>query len=125
MTNTSASAAHASAFYREALLEGFVWTVRDAGGYPAPLNASGERAHPFWSLRSRAERVVAEVPAFDGFAVEELPLGVFRERWLPGMTKDGIRVGLNWSGPRATGYDLTAPEVEQNLSVVEQGLANP
>jgi hypothetical protein len=47
---------------------------------------------------------------------------VFRERWLPSMDMDGIRVGLNWSGPQATGYDLTGPELEVNLSTVAEGL---
>lgn len=121
MRRVSTSATQAAAFYTEVLREGSAWTVRDAGGYPAPLNASGERAQPFWSLRSRAERVVADVPAYEGFTVEEVPLAVFRERWLPGMGVDGIRVGLNWSGPRATGYDLTSAEVEQNLGAVEAG----
>jgi len=27
-------------------------------------------------------------------------------RWLPGLQDDGILVGLNWSGARATGYDV-------------------
>jgi hypothetical protein len=125
MTRVSTSAAQAAAFYAEVLREGSVWTVRDVGGYPAPLNASGERAQPFWSLRSRAERVIAEVPAFHGFSAEEVSLTVFRERWLPGMSRDGIRVGLNWSGPRVTGYDLTGPEVEYNLSSVEARLSSP
>ena len=112
----STSAAQAAAFYDEALHGGSVWTIRDGAGYTAPLNPEGERAQPFWSLRSRAERVVAEVPAYAGFVVEELPLERFRERWLTGLERDGIRVGLNWSGTRATGYDIAAVDVERNLA---------
>ncbi len=112
----STSAAQAVAFYDEALREGSVWTTRDGGGYPAPLNPDGQRAQPFWSLRSRAERVVAHVHAYAGFIVEELPLERFRERWLTGLERDGIRVGLNWSGTRATGYDVAAVDVERNLA---------
>lgn len=112
----STSAAQAAAFYDEALRGGSVWTIRDGAGYPAPLNPEGERAQPFRSLRSRAERVVAEVPAYAGFVVEELPLERFRERWLTGLERDGIRVGLNWSGTRATGYDVAAVDVERNLA---------
>lgn len=114
--SVSTSAAQAAAFYDEALREGSVWTIRDGAGYPAPLNPDGERAQPFWSLRSRAERVVAHVPAYAGFIVEELPLERFRERWLTGLERDGIRVGLNWSGARATGYDLAPGDVERNLA---------
>ena len=31
-----------------------VWSVRDANGFPAPENADGRRAMPFWSKKSRA-----------------------------------------------------------------------
>lgn len=112
----STSAAQAAAFSAEALREQSVWTIRDGAGYPAPLDAHGERAQPFWSLRSRAERIVTQVPAYAGFVVEEVPLERFRERWLTGLARDGIRVGLNWSGARATGYDVAAPEVERSLA---------
>ena len=37
--------------------------------FPAPLNGDGARAMPFWSLRSRAERVVESVPAYAGFEI--------------------------------------------------------
>lgn len=116
MARMTTSAAHASAFYREAVREGSVWTIRDAGGYPAPLNASGERAQPFWSLRTRAELVIAHVPAYAGFEVEEIAVSAFRERWLPGLERDGIRVGLNWSGEFATGYDVEPVAVAAGLS---------
>jgi hypothetical protein len=53
--------------------------------------------------------------------VEEIPLAAFRERWLPGMGEHGIRVGINWSGERATGYNLPAAEVEQNLAATSAG----
>ncbi|MFC8192224.1 DUF2750 domain-containing protein [Cellulomonas sp. NPDC057328] len=112
----STSAAQAAAFYEEALRERSVWTIRDGAGYPAPLNADGERAQPFWSLRSRAERIVAQLPAYAGFVVEEVPLNRFRERWLCGLGSDGIRVGLNWSGARATGYDAAAADVERRFA---------
>lgn len=117
------SAAQAAAFYREVRREGAVWTIRDGGGYPAPPNHDGERAQPFWSSRSRAERIVAQVPAYSGFVLEEISLGRFRERWLPGMHQDGVRVGLNWSGDRATGYDVPADEVGRYL--VEESSAPP
>lgn len=44
------SAAQAERFYTEALRHSGVWAIRDAGGYPAPENADGGRAMPFWSL---------------------------------------------------------------------------
>src|SRR3954453_17505711 len=79
---------------------------------PAPMAAEGYRSMPFWSLRSRAERVVATVPAYRTFEVIELSADTWRRDWLPGLAQDGIRVGLNWSGPRAIGYDVEPSSVE-------------
>jgi hypothetical protein len=115
----TASAAQADAFYREALEAATVWTVRDASGIPAPENGDGHRAMPFWSRESRAERVVATVAAYSGFATQSVPLAEWRQRWLPGLIKDGLMVGLNWSGASATGYDLHPTEVEANLAARE------
>lgn len=112
----SISAAHANAFYKEVLQAGEVWAIRDSGGFPAPENADGQRVMPFWSLRSRAEKVIGAAVAYVDFMPESIPLDVWRERWLAGLARDGICVGLNWSGERASGFDLPATEVADNLS---------
>ncbi len=112
----SISAAHADAFYAESMETGEVWAVRDASGFPAPDTADGARAMPFWSKRSRAERVVTTVPAYAGFEVVAIPLDAFRERWLPGLRRDGLLAGLNWSGERASGYDVEPANVEAALA---------
>ena len=111
----SVAAAQAEAFYGEFLDGGSVFTVRDDGGYPAPENGSGQRAQPFWSKRSRAQRIVDDVPAYGGFEVVEIDGKRWRERWLPGLEKEGIHVGLNWSGRDASGYDLPPADVLRNL----------
>jgi hypothetical protein len=59
----STSAAQADAFYCEALEHQLVWGIKDENGFPAPETPAG-RAMPFWSLRSRAERIVGSVPAY-------------------------------------------------------------
>lgn len=109
----SQAAAQASTFYREVALHGSVWTIADTGGYPAPRTSSGQRAQPFWSLRSRAERVIATVPAYAGFAPEEISWSDFRDKWLTELAEEGLLVGVNWSGPFATGYDLPPAAVQQ------------
>lgn len=111
----SVSAAQSAAFFTESAKGGEVFGIKDGQGFPAPENGSGERAMPFWSKRSRADKVCASVPAYAGFEVVALPLNEWRERWLPGLTRDGLRVGLNWSGARATGYDYTPEEVLARL----------
>jgi hypothetical protein len=114
----STSSAHASAFYREVLTNGRVWGIRDEAGFPAPKTDSG-RSMPFWSSESRAKAIVANVEAYQQFRVVPLDLDEWRARWLPGLGRDGMLVGLNWSGDRVTGYDLAPMDVEQNLSACE------
>lgn len=111
----STAAAQAAAFFDEAKSGGEVFGIKDANGFPAPENGSGERAMPFWSKHSRAAKVCSSVPAYAGFVVVAVPLAEWRERWLPGLGRDGLRVGLNWSGCRATGYDLATAEVLARL----------
>jgi hypothetical protein len=109
------AAAQATAFYQEVARNGNVWTIKDAFGIPAPASADG-RAMPFWSSLARAERVVKTVPAYAGFRPLELSLDTFRDVWLQGLERDGLNVGLNWTGPQATGYDLSAKDVRVNIA---------
>ena len=107
----SLSAAHSAAFRREVPREGRVWSIRDAAGFPAPADPAGHRAMPFWSKPSRAERVTGTVPAYRDFAVVEIPVGDWLDNWLPGLQRDGLLVGVNWAGARATGYDVAPTQV--------------
>ncbi|OAH51068.1 DUF2750 domain-containing protein [Microbacterium oleivorans] len=109
------SAAHMSSFFSEVLTHQEVFTISDEGGVPAPKNADGRRAMPFWSLETRAQRIIEGVSTYRAFTPIRLTLEEFRARWLPGLTGDGLLVGINWSGETATGYDLTPGEVESRL----------
>ena len=111
----SQSSAQASAFYQEIASAGSVWSIRDKDGIPAPIGDGGKRSMPFWSLSSRAEKVINTVPAYKGFTVFEIELAVFTERWLSGLQKDGLQVGVNWSGSKAVGYDLPPQDVKLSL----------
>jgi len=110
------SAAHSAAFFTEARNGGLVFGVQDEDGLPAPQDGDGVRAMPFWSRLSRAEKIVASVPAYTQMKPVEIALDEFINRWLPGLERDGLLVGLNWSGARATGYDLTPSEVLARLT---------
>src|SRR5215831_9611475 len=111
----SQAASQASAFYHEVAKQGRLWTIKDSVGFPAPRNSSGKRAQPFWSSLARAQRIIANVPAYRDFEPHELAWSEFCERWLPGLTRDGILVGVNWSGTRAVGYDVSPAEVVANV----------
>lgn len=111
----SVAAAQADAFYRELIAGELVYGVRDDGGFPAPMTSSGVRAMPFWSKRSRAQRIIDNVEAYSGMTVVEFNLSEWLEKWVPGLERDGLLIGLNWSGQGAVGYDLTPSDLLRNL----------
>ncbi len=113
----SQAASQAWAFYRDVAKHRTVWTIRDAGGFPVPKTAEG-RAQPFWSSLSRVQRIIKTVPAYQGFQPHELSWAEFCERWVPGLGRDGIRVGVNWSGARAVGYDMESSRVRECVEAV-------
>ncbi|WP_255769135.1 DUF2750 domain-containing protein [Pseudarthrobacter sulfonivorans] len=113
------SAAQASAFYDEVLGGRMVWTVHDQNGYPAPVGKDRQRSMPFWSLMTRAERIVSSVAAYKDFQIVSIPLDEWRSKWLPGLEQDRILVGVNWSGSRATGFDVAPSAILDSLSVRE------
>ncbi|WP_284043033.1 DUF2750 domain-containing protein [Actinoplanes sp. M2I2] len=109
----SLSGAHRTAFRREATREGRVFLIRDEKGMPAPAGDDGRRTVPFWSKPTRAGRVVDQVAAYRGFEVVAVDVDEWLDGWLPRLEKDGMLVGVNWSGTRATGFDLTPGQVRQ------------
>jgi hypothetical protein len=112
----SQAGAQTAAFFRDVIRSGKVWTVRDAGGIPAPRTDLGQRAMPFWSSESRVRRIIVNVPAYEGFEAVVIELDAWRDRWVPGCERDGLLLGINWSGPRATGWDLEAVHVRTRLA---------
>lgn len=117
----SVSAAHAKAFFSEAVSGRAVWSIADDRGHPAPVNQNGERSMPFWSTESRAARVTDRVAAYSGFDIVRIDLETWKSRWLPGLTEDGLLVGLNWSGDRVTGFDIEPGNVREQLAHAETG----
>jgi hypothetical protein len=59
------------------------------------------------------EKIIKTVPGYANFTPHEISWIDFCERWVPGLSEDGIKVGVNWSGPKATGYDVDAPVVQE------------
>lgn len=112
------AASQAWAFYREVAKNKKVWTVRDEIGFPAPENSHGIRVQPFWSSVSRVKKIIKTVPAYACFEPYEISWEEFCQKWIPGLKDDGFLVGINWSGPRALGYDLEPEEVIEAVEAV-------
>ncbi|MET9022400.1 DUF2750 domain-containing protein [Actinopolymorpha sp. NPDC004070] len=60
----------------------------------------------FWSTETRVRRIIAAVEPYAGFVPQAIPLTSWQERWLPGLRRDDLLAGLNWTGARATGFDV-------------------
>jgi len=118
----SGNAAQAAKFYREVAENDVMWTLRDKGGYPAPKTSSGKRAVPFWSSKSRVEKIIASVPAYKGFWPERVTYNKFIHYWVETLSRSNELVGVNWSGKRATGYDLPPEFVERSIEIEKRNL---
>jgi hypothetical protein len=110
----SQSGSQAAAFFRDVRQSGVVWLVRDDDGSPTHLSADGTRSLPFWSTSPRAQRA-AKIWG-RGLRVESMPLDTWCDRILPDAARDGLVIGINWSGPRLVGWSLTPNEVLNRLS---------
>jgi Protein of unknown function (DUF2750). len=110
----SQSGSQAAAFFRDVRKSGVVWFVRDDEGIPTTLSAEGTRSLPFWSTSARAQRA-AKIWGH-GLRVESMSLDTWRDRELPAYARDGLKIGINWSGPCLVGWDFTHLEVLNRLT---------
>lgn len=70
------------------------------------MTSSGKRSQPFWSSKSRIERIQKLAPAYADFDPVAISWEEFRDKWLPELEDGRLLVGVNWSGRNVTGYDL-------------------
>ncbi|GGT22141.1 DUF2750 domain-containing protein [Nonomuraea spiralis] len=112
----SQSGAQAAAFFRDVVARRRLWTVQDGDGCPAPPTARGRRSMPFWSSLAGVEKVIRTAPAYAAMEPREIGVDEWVGEWLPGLERDGLLVGVNWSGRRVVGWDL---EVEHVLARLE------
>jgi hypothetical protein len=68
--------------------------------------------------KSRVERIIKSVPGYAGL----VPLGSswsnFLKIWVKELDRQGVQVGVNWSGPNATGFEFPASVVAGKVQAV-------
>ncbi|WP_348943732.1 DUF2750 domain-containing protein [Chitinibacter sp. FCG-7] len=99
-------------FYREVAQSQTIWSIKDDVGFPAPIGGKGKRAMPFWSSKARAAEEISNVPSFKGFEPVAIAWDVFAQQMLPGMERDGLLAGVNWSSIAAVSVDVTPSELQ-------------
>lgn len=119
----SQSASQAWAFYREVARERAVWTLEDAEGYPTPKNSEGTYVLPMWSSRSRAERIIKNVPVYSAFEPALFSWELFRDTVVPDLEEKEMKVGVNWSGQRLVGYDIEPASVVRSVEALIEDLS--
>ena len=70
---------------------------------------------PFWSSRSRLEKIQKRLPKYRAYSITELSLSEFYSR-LAQLERESILVGVNWSGARLGGYNLPVHELREGLA---------
>ncbi|MEU2021385.1 DUF2750 domain-containing protein [Streptomyces sp. NPDC016469] len=110
----SQSGSQAAAFFRDVRRNRVVRLVQDDDGSPTHLAADGARSLPFWSTSARARR--AAMVWGNGLRVESMPLDTWCERVLPDAARDGLVIGINWSGPSRVGWSFTTIDIPHRLT---------
>jgi hypothetical protein len=67
---------------------------------------------PFWSDRAYARQCAKE--DWCDYDPTPIPLGLFLERWLPGMAADGCLVGTNWNA-QLCGHEIEPLELKREF----------
>jgi hypothetical protein len=110
----SVAAMQARKFYEQVVAEGQAFTFCAEGDlvvYPVGEN----EVVPFWSSRARLLTIQESHPKYRAYLIDETPLAEFRDAILLRLQAQGILVGVNWSGPRLTGYNLPVADLRRNL----------
>ena len=109
----SIAAAQYDRFKRQVVTEGVVYTFTSEDEFLV-FPVGGHEVIPFWSSRSRLLRVQTLHPKYLAYQHREMPIEEFIA-WLPELGTQGLHVGVNWSGRRLVGYDVSASDLASGL----------
>ena len=115
--------AHANKFYADVARSNSVWTVGDKNAIPVTALSNGRRVLPLWSTRRRVEKIVTAVPGYSECVVLGCSWDNFLDNWAEPLKKDGVLVGINWSGSRANGYEMPVELLVKAVDSAKQGSA--
>ena len=118
----SVAAMQAANFYAQVVADGMVYSFSSEGElliYPM----RGQEVVPFWSSDLGLKQRRRTIRSCARFEFDETPLEAFYRDLLPRLEAEGLLVGINWSGPRLTGYNLPVTDLRRNLDywIAKQG----
>jgi hypothetical protein len=110
----SIAAAQATKFYEQVVAEGRLFTFTQNDEYLIyPIE--GKEVVPFWSSKTRLESIQAGHPKYQKYQISEVSLERFLKEDLQLLEGERLSVGVNWSGARLTGYDISAQDLRKNI----------
>lgn len=101
-------------FVRDARESGVVWGLKSDQGWAVCESNEYEETdvYPFWSDEAEARSHCRD--DWSDFTAESLPLDVFIDTWLVGMSEDGVLVGTNWD-QELSGLEVEPDDLAQDL----------
>ncbi len=111
----SVAAAQASKFYEQVAVDRKVYTFMDDDSFLV-FRKDGNDVVPFWSSRTRLEKIAKMHPKFKASAIFEFSLEEFMTKTLLQLEEENICIGVNWSGSRLVGYDIPISELRTSIA---------
>ena len=111
----SVAAAQYGRFKQQVVADGLVWTLTEDDDFLVFPVRDGE-AVPFWSSQSRLEKLCSYHPKYTRYQKISLPLAEFLEL-LPRLQSEKVSIGVNWSGERLAGYNVSAESLLAGLQI--------
>lgn len=84
-------------------------------GEPLVCPIGDARVVPFWSSRSRLERIVQALPLYARYQITEFSISEF-ERCLEHCHSNHLQVGVNWVGAGLVGFNVSVETLRAALA---------
>ena len=94
-----------------------MWTVKSSKGEVIFESNRGTKIKPLWSKITRVEKIIKSTPGFSDLVPIEISWGKFESELAPKLNEKNIFVGINWSGKNLTGYDMSAFQLIEIVSL--------
>lgn len=112
-TPMTISSAQYDKFREQCVADERVFTFTDGGELLVYPVETGETV-PFWSSRSRLEAIQRRLKKYQKWQITEFHFVEFWSR-LDQLEREGIQIGVNWSGPKLVGYNVSVPDLRAGL----------
>jgi hypothetical protein len=87
------------------------------------VESNGAQVQPLWSSRKRVVKIIKTVKGYEDCTILGIHWSEFENMWIDQLAKEGILLGVNWSGPNADGYEMAPHLVAQSVKAAQDAVA--